>query len=103
MNELLTDQIFENHNFAENPLVADFEDCVFKSCVFAKANLSKLTFTNCTFENAIGALRNCTDGLSECEFSSCKMLGIAFETCNTFFSDLLSNARLILVVFIKLI
>lgn len=85
MNELLTDQIFENHNFAENSLVADFEDCVFRSCVFAKANLSKLTFTNCTFENSdLSGAKLVQTAFQECEFSACKMLGIAFEACNTF-------------------
>ncbi|MFD2828795.1 pentapeptide repeat-containing protein [Leeuwenhoekiella polynyae] len=85
MNELLTDQVYEGVDFVINPIIADFEDCIFKSCLFAKADLSKLTFTNCTFENCdLSAVKLTQTALQECEFIDCKMLGIAFEACSDF-------------------
>ena len=82
MNELITDQLFEGHNFAEKPLEADFEECIFRNSVFAKANLSGLSFTNCTFENCdLSGAKLLKTAIQECEFIDCKMLGLAFEAC----------------------
>lgn len=82
MNELITDQLFEGINFAENPIEADFEDCSFKNCVLAKANLSGLNFTNCSFENCdLSGAKLIKTAFQECDFSDCKMLGLTFESC----------------------
>ncbi|WP_035899983.1 pentapeptide repeat-containing protein [Leeuwenhoekiella sp. MAR_2009_132] len=96
MNELLTDKTFEGHNFVENSIVADFEDCVFKSCFFAKAKLSNLSFTNCTFENCdLSGANLHKAAFQDCEFISCKMLGMGFDTCASFLFQITCDSCLL--------
>lgn len=63
----------------------EYEKCDFKSCDFSSANLRLAKFIDCSFDqcNLSNADIN-KSSFQDCLFTDCKMLGLKFESINTF-------------------
>ena len=81
------DEKYEHIDFLKTDIKAfsEYENCVFINCNFYEANLSDIKFVACEFRdcNLSMAKTNGTAFRDVC-FTSCKMLGIRFDSCNQF-------------------
>jgi uncharacterized protein YjbI with pentapeptide repeats len=84
--ELIEDKVFTSIDFTTRGVSPSvYEYCSFKHCDFSKLSLENFRFLECDFSecNFSNALFTNTS-LQNVTFSSCKLIGIAFEECNSF-------------------
>ncbi len=97
-------QTLEKIQFSEINLHQEYEDCTFSNCNFENVDLSGIKFSTCTFVDcniSLAKLRNTT--LQDIRFISCKMMGLQFDTCNTFgISFYFENCHLQHSTFVKM-
>jgi fluoroquinolone resistance protein len=87
MNHLLIEEkIFEKQDFTANPLPnGEYENCTFSHCDFSHSTFARSTFLGCTFVGCNLSLVNLTmTTLGNVSFRACKLLGLRFDTCNSF-------------------
>ena len=97
MNNYFGEKQFSQTNLLNSiDFPADFEDCEFKNYDFSALNLSASRFTDCYFEGCnFSGTKMLNTALQNSSFKDCKMLGMAFETCNDFaFSPRFENCNL---------
>ncbi len=80
--QFFVEKTFERVNAPEK---GEYELCVFKSCDLSNADLSgnkfiECQFVDCNLSNAL--IRDVI--LRDVSFNGCKMLGLMFNTCNSF-------------------
>ncbi len=77
---------FELIKLQESPLEqGDYESCSFAQCDFSNASLFGFRFIDCVFEDCNFSLASLTDtAFREVKFLRCKMVGMQFESCQTF-------------------
>src|SRR5690625_2191331 len=64
---------------------ADYEDCVFNNIDFSNQNLSGFSFVDCVFKGCNLSLTKVVKTIfRDVIFINCKMLGLHFESCETF-------------------
>jgi len=82
----LTDKTFDKIDFSAEPfLKGEYENCVFSNCNLAESDLSEYKFIDCEFQNCnLSLVKLNKTTLQDIQFKSCKMLGIRFDTCNSF-------------------
>ncbi|WP_298474541.1 pentapeptide repeat-containing protein [uncultured Maribacter sp.] len=85
----ILDSTFSNENYTQNRLPrGEYENCIFERCNFENSLLDNQNFMECTFIECNLSSSNITNTIfKEVSFVQCKMLGIPFESCNTFLID----------------
>lgn len=85
----ITDTTFTGEDFTQNRLPrAEYENCTFNSCNFENSLLDGQNFMECTFIDCNLSSTNITHTIfKEVSFIKSKMLGLKFESCNTFLID----------------
>jgi len=80
------EQAFNHLNHRINPLPkGEYEACTFVNCDFSEASLSEYMFTECTFKGCNLSLAKLVQtAFREVQFNECKLVGLLFDTCNTF-------------------
>lgn len=64
---------------------ADYENCTFKTCDLANIDLSRSSFVDCEFLDCnLSNAKILETSFQDCYFKNCKMLGLRFDSCNTF-------------------
>jgi fluoroquinolone resistance protein len=86
----ITDKTFEKVNFTSEALPpGDYENCLFTGCDLSNADLGGIHFTECEFKSCNLSTAQLTGtAFKEVAFSNCKMLGLHFESCNTFLFEI---------------
>ncbi|WP_432671372.1 pentapeptide repeat-containing protein [Flavobacterium sp. SM2513] len=63
----------------------EFENCIFKDCDFSNTAFLSSTFMDCEFIDCnLSVLELLGSSLKNVVFKNCKLLGIAFHTCDDF-------------------
>lgn len=63
----------------------EFENCIFENCDWSQKNFKGSTFIDCEFIDCnLTAIDFSGVGLKNVTFNQCKMLGIAFQSCDDF-------------------
>ena len=96
---------FKAQNFSKERLPrGEYEACTFVQCQFANADSSFITFIDCTFHECDFSSSNINNtSFRDCTFQACKLLGLRFDTCNTFlFSANYEDCNLSLASFYRL-
>lgn len=77
---------FKDKDFTETPLnKGEYEACNFSNCNMAGQDLSELKFIDCTFSECDLSNANLHNAsFNDVSFKQCKMLGLAFDICNSF-------------------
>ena len=80
------DKIFEKVNMLEAGLpVGEYDSCRFVGCQFADADISYRTFSECTFDHCNFSLTRLNQTtFRDVQFNNCELLGLHFNTCNSF-------------------
>lgn len=80
------DNTYHNINLLEQPLSkGTYENCTFSNCDAQGFDFSHFQLIDCTFINCNLSLIKLRDTqLQQVRFEQCKMLGIQFDTANTF-------------------
>ncbi len=82
------DNYFEDKQFGSDaPVIAqgEYESCRFTSCDFQESTLTGSIFSNCLFEHC--NMSNARVGgvsIQESIFINCKLMGLRFDSCNSF-------------------
>lgn len=100
-----SDQVFENTDYTIKPLpIAEYEACRFTTCNFSATLLNNFSFIDCVFENCnLSNVSLSETIIRDIEFNSCKMLGLHFDSCNSFlFSATFNSCTLNFSSFYKL-
>ncbi|MDF4201750.1 pentapeptide repeat-containing protein [Maribacter sp. SA7] len=86
MEKLILDQTFKEENYTATRLPrAEYENCIFEGCDFSKGYLDSQTFLECEFIDCNLSNANIVNTtFKEVTFSHCKLMGLAFHTCNSF-------------------
>ena len=86
MKKYTVDETFKGIDFSDQTnQPKDYENCNFTDCNFAGVNLSDFSFEDCTFENCdLSNARVNNTAFKNIHFKSCKLIGVQFDTCNTF-------------------
>ncbi|WP_298484927.1 pentapeptide repeat-containing protein [uncultured Maribacter sp.] len=89
----ILDKTYTKQDYTTNRLPrAEYENCIFKECNFENGLLDGQNFMECTFIKCNFSATNITNTIfKEVSFTTCKMLGVTFETCNTFLIDFTFN------------
>lgn len=83
----MSQQYFQDQTFNGNDALpkGEYENCQFHNCNFSNANLSEIKFVNCEFKGSNLSMANIAGaGFIDVIFKDCKMLGLRFDTCNSF-------------------
>lgn len=65
--------------------IAVYEKCEFSGCNFSGVSLQEAKFTDCNFNNCDLSLAKLNGtSFTDTAFNECKMLGLRFDSCNTF-------------------
>ncbi|MFT6794996.1 MAG: fluoroquinolone resistance protein [Maribacter sp.] len=89
MTDFISDKTYKGIDFTVKRLPrAEYEQCIFDTCNFSDGyldgqNFMECTFTDCNLSNA--NIANTT--FKEVGFQHSKMMGLRFETCNSFLMD----------------
>lgn len=90
---MTTDKDFVNIDFKSlKSNGKEFDNCTFTNCNFSDSHLSNFQFTECVFDQcnlSMAVVANTT--FQECTFDQCKLVGIAWEVCNSFLLSLEFN------------
>lgn len=63
----------------------EFEDCIFKNCDFSNSDFSNNIFIDCQFIDCnLSMMQLIGTDLKTVQYLNCKMMGLAFHTCNDF-------------------
>lgn len=89
MSHFVEDKDFERIDYTTTALPkGEYEGCVFKSCNFSGVTLVGSTFAECEFVDCNLSMANLAEvTLNDVQFTSCKMLGLRFDSCNEFLFD----------------
>ncbi|MEO8085224.1 MAG: pentapeptide repeat-containing protein [Bacteroidota bacterium] len=84
--QFIAEKTFEKLNFKLNPLEkGEYELCIFKVCDFSDADLSGIKFIECEFVDCNLSNAKISDViLRDASFNNCKLIGLMFNTCNSF-------------------
>lgn len=106
MNRVFVDsENLQAIDYTENPLAkGDYENCRFINCTFSNSDLSMINFIECEFENCDLSMAKVNNtAFKEVLFDGCKLLGIRFDSCNSFLLSLeFRSCHLNLASFYKL-
>jgi uncharacterized protein YjbI with pentapeptide repeats len=82
----IEDRDFDKTDFTMQPLPAGhYDNCRFSGCNFSGTDLSGFRFAECTFSACnISMVKLHKTALQDIRFTSCKLLGLHFEHCDTF-------------------
>jgi len=82
----IEDQVFEKIDFTRLGLdKAEYDSCRFVGCDFSNLDLLGVDFASCVFEGCnISMIKPTKTAFRDIQFLSCKILGVHFETCNSF-------------------
>ncbi len=82
----ITDEKFDKTDFNKDPLsIGSYENCSFIYCDFSGTDLSEIKFIDCLFEGCnLSLVKLSGAAFRNVKFRDCKMLGLRFDTCNTF-------------------
>lgn len=85
-NIYIQEKTFEKKDFSTDHLEkGEYEDCIFINCNFSGVNVSTYKFIDCEFHHCdISLVKIENTGFQNAKFIGCKMLGIAFDTCDAF-------------------
>lgn len=85
----IIDKIFTAEDFTKTRLArGEYENCTFNGCNFENGLLDGQNFMECTFIECNLSSTNITNTIfKEISFINSKMLGLKFESCNTFLID----------------
>lgn len=89
MEKLILDQTFKGENYTISRLPhAEYENCIFERCDFSKGYLDNQIFLECEFIDCnLSNVNLVNTTFKEVKFSHCKLIGLAFHTCNSFLMD----------------
>ena len=81
-----SDQTFTKNDFKKQDLgIGEYEACTFHGCDFLATDLSGCRFIDCQFTTCdLSNAKLHKTSLQDVQFSNCKMIGLAFDTCNAF-------------------
>ena len=87
----IADKTFKGQDFSETRLPqGEYENCRFEGCNFSRGFLDNQNFMECQFVDCNLSNANIVNTtFKEVEFDLCKMMGLRFETCNTFLIEFL--------------
>jgi fluoroquinolone resistance protein len=82
----------------------EYIDCTFKSCDFSFGDLRKIQFQDCVFNSCnMSSVIIQQTGFKNVKFVDSKMLGLRFDTCNTFLLEMqFENCQLNMSLFFGL-
>jgi fluoroquinolone resistance protein len=89
MTNFISDTTYKGIDFTAKRLPrAEYEKCVFDTCNFCDGYLDGQNFMECTFTGCNLSNTNIANTtFKEVSFQHSKMMGLKFETCNTFLMD----------------
>lgn len=93
----IDDQTFKGINFSQKKLQkGTYENCQFEDCKFNSIRLTSFTFIDCQFRNCDLSNTILTEtGFQNTLFSTCKLMGLRFDSCNSFLLAInFNNCRL---------
>ena len=84
--QYIEDQVFEKVDFTTTGLVkGEYDSCRFIGCDFSNIDLLGVDFASCVFEGSnLSMVKPIKTAFRDVRFLSCKILGVHFETCNSF-------------------
>lgn len=84
--QFIDDQIFKGIDFHQKGMQkGTYEHCEFQTCNFATTNLTSINFVDCQFDACNFSNAKLTEtGIQNSLFEQCKLLGLRFDSCNTF-------------------
>lgn len=87
----MTDKVFEDQTFDGKGLNliklerGKYDNCVFLNCDFSNADLGYMVFVECQFDRCNLTMAKIIDtAFRVVEFTDCKLLGLAFDSCSNF-------------------
>ncbi len=86
MKDIIEEKEFKGLDYSNKQLDnADYESCLFSACNFAGVDLSNVSFTDCEFVDCdLSSAKILHTSFKEVTFTTCKLLGLHFDHCNTF-------------------
>lgn len=89
MTDYHANRDFTGEDFTEGGLIGEFEQCTFTDCVMSRAKLDEAKFIECQFDRCDLSMASIhQSSWQEIRFNNCKLLGLRFDTCNSFMLDL---------------
>ena len=90
MQHYVEGEVLKSINFQDQPLTkGDYESCRFEACVFSNSDLQFINFIECEFIDCDFSTANINQtAFKEVSFTNCKMLGLRFDSCNTFLLEM---------------
>ena len=83
----MKETFIQHKTFEKNelPIKGEYENCQFNSCNFSDTVLSDFKFIDCTFNACNVSLVKINNTVfQDVKFKDCKMVGLLFDTCNSF-------------------
>ena len=106
MSRVLVDsENFHGVDYTEISLAkGDYENCTFSNCTFSNSDVAAINFVECEFKNCdLSMAKVDNTAFKDVLFDGCKLLGIRFDSCNSFLLSLeFRSCHLNLASFYKL-